>query len=81
MIMRCCWCRRTAVLVAWTAACLAAPLPAAAQAQDPKPPPAAAKPADKAEKQSPSRRGREPPRKDGEERPRPDVAVSFPTDI
>ena len=81
MTMHCCWWRRPAGLVVWTAACLAAPLTAAAQPQDPKPPPVAAKPADKAEKPSPARRGREPPRKDAEERPRPDVAVSFPTDI
>lgn len=75
-----CWFYRSAVLAAGTAACLAA-IPAAAQAQDPKPPPVAEKPAPKAEKQSPARRGREPPRKDTEERPRPDVAVSFPADI
>jgi hypothetical protein len=76
-----CWFYRSAVLAAGTAACLAAALPAAAQAQDPKPAPVAEKPAPKAEKQSPARRGREPPRKDTEERPRPDVAVSFPADI
>jgi hypothetical protein len=68
------------VFVAWTAASLAAALPAAAQVEGPKAP-VAAKPAEKAEKATPARRGREPPRKDGEERPRPDVAVSFPVDI
>jgi hypothetical protein len=77
-----CWRWRNGLLVAWTAACCAAPLPAAAQTQDPKPPPAAEKPGDKAEKQAPSRRAREPQRNDsGDERPRPDVAVSFPVDI
>jgi hypothetical protein len=79
MTLRRCWFHLSAVLAAGTAACVAAALPA--QAQDPKPPPVAEKPAPKAEKQSPARRGREPPRKDTEERPRPDVAVSFPADI
>ncbi len=75
------WFHRNAVLAVGTAACLATALPAAAQAQDPKPPPVAEKPAPKAEKQAPARRGREPPRKDAEERPRADTAVSFPADI
>jgi hypothetical protein len=68
------------VFVVWTAALLVVALPAAAQVEAPRPP-VAAKPGEKAEKPTPARRGREPPRKDAEERPRPDVAVSFPADI
>jgi hypothetical protein len=68
-------------LLAWTAACLAVPVPGAAQAQAPKPPPVAVTPAEKADKAAPARRLRAPPPKAGEERPRPDVAVSFPADI
>ena len=75
---------RKSVLALWTAACLAAPIPAAPQPEDQKPPPAAEKkPPVKQEKpESPPTPRREAPRTGpGEERPRSDVPVSFPVDI
>jgi len=75
---------KSGVLALCTAACLAAPIPAAPQSEDQKPPPAAEKkPRVKQEKpESPPTPRREAPRAGpGEERPRSDVPVSFPVDI
>lgn len=76
--------RGKSVLVLWTAACLAAPIPAAPQSEDPKPPPAAEKkPRVKQEKPEspPTPRWETPRTSPGVERPKSDVPVSFPVDI
>ena len=76
--------RRSSVLALWTAACLAAPIPAAPQSEDQKPPPAAEKkpPVRQEKPESPPAPRREAPRTSpGDERPRSDVPVSFPVDI
>jgi len=78
--MRCLNC----VLAICAAACLAVPVPAAAQAGDQKPPAAAEKkPEVKPQKPEaqPAPRREPPKRAPGEERPRSDVPVSFPVDI
>jgi len=70
-------------LIACLAACLAAPFPASAQTQDPKPATASEKPRDQKEKPAPPASRRREPQKQGapEERPRLDIPVSFPVDI
>jgi hypothetical protein len=76
------WRGRRCALAVWVVACLAAPIPAAAQTKDQKPPPAVAGPRDDAQPPNPPPPGRRPQKKTpGEERPRTDVPVSFPVDI
>jgi hypothetical protein len=77
--------RRLFALALISAACIAAPLPAASQDKDPKPPPpeAAKKPPAKPEKPDspPPPRRETPSAAPSGERPRADVPVSFPVDI
>jgi hypothetical protein len=76
--------RKSVVLAFCAAACLAAPIPAAPQSEDQKPPPAAEK-KPRAEPEKPDTppipRQEAPRTGPGEERPRSDVPVSFPVDI
>jgi len=76
---------RSFALALCAAACLAAPLPAAPQDKDLKPPPsgAAKKPPAKPEKPDspPPPRRETPSAAPSGERPRADVPVSFPVDI
>ena len=76
--------RRSSVLAICATACLAVPVPAAPQTEDPKPPPETEKkpPVKQQKPEAPPTPRRAAPRTGpAEERPRSDVPVSFPVDI